>query len=586
MRRKNLPAIGLAVVLVGCLVAAYLTRETAPARAPSKPAVTVNQPVNIDQSLLQTAHRLAPLAETREEQNLAGEADRLADHEVDQSFESALREAAAAKPPTSGPIQQLTVRIAQVKARVAADQARIARLTKDAATKESAAAQLDVAKAQLALDQDELADAQQDLVRQGGDEHARLERAQQEHEAAQQTGAAVPVKPVSTLESGPFLAGQLNAWEALGNKNGQLQTAEQQAASRMAKLEREHQSLESLVNKTTPPPAAAPAADDTSAGDADADVEDPAAMTARLKGLSDQRKTLTELDRRIQDCQQLAEVYKSWIGLVDTRRHAVLHQMLQSFSIIVGILLGVVLAGSGLSRTFRNHADKRRAHQLRFLSRVGIQAVGLIAILLVIFGPPSQTPTILGLAGAGMTVVLKDFIVAFFGWFVLMGKNGLHVGDWVEINGVGGEVVEIGLLKTVLLEMGNWTNTGHPTGRRVSFMNGYAIEGHYFNFSTANQWLWDELQVTLPPGGDPYGMAEQIRRTVETETANDAVEAGQDWERVTHQYGTREFSAKPAVDLRPSVNGLEVLVRYITRAPQRYVVKSRLFQQIVPLLRP
>jgi hypothetical protein len=115
-------------------------------------------------------------------------------------------------------------------------------------------------------------------------------------------------------------------------------------------------------------------------------------------------------------------------------------------------------------------------------------------------------------------------------------------------------------------------------------MNGFAIEGHYFNFSTANQWLWDELQVTLPPGGDPYGTAERIRQTVETATAADAVEAAQDWERVTRQYGTREFSAKPAVDLRPSVNGLEVFVRYITRAPQRYVVKSRLFQQIVPLL--
>jgi small-conductance mechanosensitive channel len=180
---------------------------------------------------------------------------------------------------------------------------------------------------------------------------------------------------------------------------------------------------------------------------------------------------------------------------------------------------------------------------------------------------------------------LKDFIVAFFGWFVLMGRNGLHVGDWVEINGVGGEVVEIGMLRTILLEMGNWTDTGHPTGRRIAFMNSYAIEGHYFNFSTANQWLWDELQITLPPGGDPYGTAERIRQTVESATEKDAAEAAQDWERVTRQYGTREFSAKPAVDLRPSVNGLEVLVRYITRAPQRYDVKSRLFQEIVPLLR-
>jgi len=213
-----------------------------------------------------------------------------------------------------------------------------------------------------------------------------------------------------------------------------------------------------------------------------------------------------------------------------------------------------------------------------------VQIAGALLILLILFGPPTQMTTILGLATAGLTVVMRNFIVSFFGWFVLMGKNGIHLGDWVEIEGVGGEVIEIGILKTVLLEMGNWTNTGHPTGRHVSFVNSFAIEGHYFNFSTAGQWLWDELQVMLPPEGDPYQMAEEIRAVVERETESDASQAERDWERVTHQYGTRVFSAKPAVDLRPSVNRLDVNVRYITRAPQRYEVKSRLFQKIVEML--
>jgi len=207
-----------------------------------------------------------------------------------------------------------------------------------------------------------------------------------------------------------------------------------------------------------------------------------------------------------------------------------------------------------------------------------------VAILLIVFGTPSQTPTIIGLTTAGLTVVLKDFIVAFIGWFVLMGKNGVKVGDWVEINGVGGEVIEVGLFKTVLLEMGNWTNTGHPTGRRVSFMNGYAIEGHYFNFSTAGQWLWDELLVTVPAGGDPYDIARRIQEMVERETEADAQVAEQDWERITKQYGTRAFSARPAVELRPGQMGLEVHVRYITRGPRRYEVKSQLFKEIVGML--
>jgi len=76
---------------------------------------------------------------------------------------------------------------------------------------------------------------------------------------------------------------------------------------------------------------------------------------------------------------------------------------------------------------------------------VALQIVGVVVILLVLVGVPGQLGTMLGLAGAGLTVALKDFIVAFIGWFVLMGRNGMRIGDWVEINGVSGEVVELGM---------------------------------------------------------------------------------------------------------------------------------------------
>ena len=129
----------------------------------------------------------------------------------------------------------------------------------------------------------------------------------------------------------------------------------------------------------------------------------------------------------------------------------------------------------------------------------------------MIFGVPNNFGTVAALAGAGITVAMKDFIVGFFGWFILMGKNGIHPGDWVEINGVGGEVLEVGLLHTVLLETGSWADAGHPTGRKVTFVNSYAIEGHYFNFSTSGQWLWDELQIQVPSAKDPFATAEAIR---------------------------------------------------------------------------
>jgi len=133
------------------------------------------------------------------------------------------------------------------------------------------------------------------------------------------------------------------------------------------------------------------------------------------------------------------------------------------------------LAGSSAGR---NAAHGERAWRWKKV------LLAVLFILLVIFGPPSQLGTFLGLAGAGLTVALKDFIVASL-LAVLMGKNGSRLGDWVQINGVTGEVVELNMFHTVLLETGQLTDSGHPRGAAFTFTNSFAIEGHYFNFSTS-----------------------------------------------------------------------------------------------------
>jgi small-conductance mechanosensitive channel len=509
----------------------------------------------VDSSLLQSAINLAALAATPDEQAQAREAWRLADQELDLRFAAAVRDAEAeASVPPTGPLLPLSNRITQLQARVDADKTRVVELAKD----NSGA--LDRAQAQLDLDQDELDDANDDFAREGGDKRARLQRLLQEHEASDKI--ADQVVKFGTLGSTRTMSEQLRQWLSLREYNNQLQAAAQQAALQSQTLLKQHNSLQGQL----------PGQPDASAS------------VARLRQMAAQQKTISGLDQRIEDTKQLVAVYESWSALVVNRRHAVLRLILGSLAAILGVSLAAVLLNSAIRGAFRR-GSRRRLHQVQVIARITLQVATILSILVMFFGPPTQISTMIGLITAGITVVMKDFIVAFFGWFTLMGKNGISVGDWVEIEGVSGEVIEIGLLKIVLLELGNWTETGHPTGRRVAFANSFAIEGHYFNFSTSGQWLWDELQLTLPSAGDPYSTAQQIREIVDRETQADAAEAAKDWQSVTHQYGAREFSAAPAVNLRPAANGLEVVVRYITRAPQRNAVKSKLFQSIVDLLR-
>ncbi len=549
---KNLSVVLLGLFLLVCLIAYYWTRQSKRIASQNSPAFEQQL---VDTSMLEYAVRLVPSAAVPEEQVQAREAWRLADHELDLTFAAAMRDAEAESVlPVAGPLRQLRDRVAQIKARVDADKRQVDLMGKEEGEN------LDRAQAQLELDQDELDDARQQLAREGGDKQVSLQRLLQEHEASDKI-ADQTIKFASP-GSTRTLSEQIREWFALREYERQLRDAGENADLHARALKAQ---LSTRERQLPSQPEAS-------------------ASIARLRQLSGQRKALTGLNQRLQDTNQLVAVYQRWSALVANRRRAVLHLLLQSSAEIIAILLITVLLNSIFQQAF-HQTDRRRLRQLRMIARIALQLAAILALLLIVFGPPTQLSTAIGLVTAGMAVVMKDFIVAFLGWFALMGKNGISVGDWVEIDGVSGEVVEIGLLKTVLLELGNWTQAGHPTGRRVAFSNSFAIEHHYFNFSTSGQWLWDEIQLTLPAEGDPYETAQKIGEIVELETKTNASEAAKEWQRVAERYGTRTLSANHAVELRPVINGLEVVVRYIARAPERNATKSKLFQAIVDLLR-
>ena len=535
----------------------------------------------VDLGPWQTAQALSALAVSTEERQYAREAERLADHEVDQAFASALRQSNVQRRVLSGQALEISKKVVQLQELVKADQAQVDRLTAAAgkpASKTNSAEQLlagpdelELAKAQLALEQDELADAQQDLARASGDQRVRIQQELAAHQAEQskyeaQTHDQGQLSVLSASRHGT-LAGRVRAWFAQRNRYQLLQQAIQQAQSDTAKLIAHHNSLEAQVTK--------------GAGSGES-ASDAATRLATIQQRAEQRQILSIDDDRIQTQQQLAAVYGKWSNQVLLQHRIVLHLILQSLAIIAFILICVILANALIRKLMdRPTLDGRRLRTLRTLIEVGVQILGIVLIMLVVFGVPSEMSTVLGLTTAGLTVALQSFILAFFGWFILMGKNGIHVGDWVEINGVGGEVSEISLFRTTLLETGNWTDKGHPTGRRVTFLNNFAITGQYFNFSTAGQWMWDEISISVPASVDTYGTVEVIHKAVIEETEKDARLAEAEWKRASRQDGLSQFSATPSVNLRPAGAGVDLVVRYVTRASERFEMRNRLYGRVI-----
>lgn len=575
----------LLVIAAGIVTGLYFTSpedQTAPAPSRSGRQITPFSKL-VDQQPLQTAQQLDKLATTREEARYSREAVRTADHEVDLAFTSALRKARlqpAAENPETKPLHD---RVRQLEAQVASDQEQAIKLKAAAASARGSAAedindQQQLMSAELALHQDELQDAKRDLMRAGGDDESRIQRLFAMHESLQHADQAQPT-PFQMREPfqmpGNTLA-QLRLMWQLHGKRLQVLKARQDAISAASDLGAKHDELERQLTPLTSAP--------TPGTEAQAPVQNGATLAA-IQKQAENRKVLNEYDERIQDHQQLAQTYGDWATLLKNRILSCLHGVLEGLLWIVAIVVLIVLGNIGVDRLSQKLAsDRRRMATMRLLGHFVVQGLGLLLIIFVLVGPPNQLSTIIAFAGAGLTVALKDFIVAFFGWFVLMGKNGIRVGDWVEINGIGGEVVEIGLLRTVLLETGNWAGSGHPTGRRVTFVNSFAIEGHFFNFSTSGQWLWDNLELLVPAGQDPYPLTDALLELVKKESEPNAREAEKEWLRATRDHGMKSFSAEPALSLRPNPQGTSITVRYITHANERYAVRTRLNERIVEML--
>lgn len=551
----------------------------------------------VDQTPLLTARSLVPLAVTLEEQQLALQAERLANHEVDLAFTDALRRAASAQPPQTPEIKALAELKAKAQATVEADQQLLARLTKQLAAagesqKDVLEDQLEVARAQMELDKDELAAASDDLARAGGDPQARIRRLKEAHEAAdrESSQAMAAARPVSAFSSGSLVA-RLGEWTAQRTKLARLDRARQEALAKIQTLTKRREIIEARAKQEKEDREAAKfwasnLVKESAAANGGPGREQARDAVSYLRQYGDVQRRLSDMGRRIQDQQGLADAYASWAALADGYRNAALHGLLARLLWILGLALGAYLAGLLIDHLFHRAAsgDRKGAGTLRTVVKLSVHAVCGLASLFLVFGVPAQTTTVLGLAGAGLTVALKDFIVAFFGWFILMGRNGIRVGDWVEIRGVGGEVVEIGLLRTVVMETGSWSDAGHPTGRRVAFVNNFAIEGHFFNFSTSGQWMWDELRVLIPLGQDPYPIIDGVQKLVERQTEANARSAEQEWKRATARYRVQAFSAAPGLNVVPSLNGVEIRARYITRAFERHETRLRLNQAVVELM--
>ncbi len=576
---------GLFAFLVLCLVFSWITRGAAAELAYLRAQDQSGSKSIVSLQPWQTAHALAASAATYQEAQYAREAEQLADHEVDQAFAAALRSAdlQMRHRVLTGRALALSHRVAQLQQEIAQDHLTVERLkaksafpvhtTKGVASSAAGSDALQVAEAQLGLDQDELTDTQRALDRATGNLSVRIKDELAAHEASmrkydsEQSSGTPPT--LARVNNPGTLFGRLQIWLKQRGRDAALRQARAEAQIDVQTLTANYNKLEAQANATASSPA----------------------TLSQIQDRRTERQILFIDEDRIQTDQQLARVYGKWGNQVMLQHSIVLHLILQSVEAILAVMLCMLLGDAILHRLMAHPSlDRRQTQTLRTILEVGVQVIGLLMIALVIFGPPHETGTIIGLITAALAISLQDYILAFLGWFMLAGKNGIRVGDMVEINGICGEVIEIGLMSTTLLETTGLQEKGEPTGRTISFLNSFAIRGTCFNFSSDGQWLWDEITISVPAGADIYAIAKSVEDVARQETAESARLAEQEWNRNLPATSLNHRSAAPIVLMRPSIQlinlatSIDIQVRYVTHAVGRYEVRDRLYRHVIQML--
>lgn len=188
---------------------------------------------------------------------------------------------------------------------------------------------------------------------------------------------------------------------------------------------------------------------------------------------------------------------------------------------------------------------------------------------------------IIGAAAAGIAFALKEVIISIAGWVVVTFGNFYKVGDRVEIGELKGDVIDIGLGRTTLMELGEWVKGDLYTGRIVGIDNSAIFRGPIFNYSRDFPFLWDEIIVPVKYGSD-YDFAYELIEKAGLDLCSDySREAASHWEHITRKYLVENAQTNPMVTYVFNDNWVEFTLRYVVDYKKRRFTRFEISKRIL-----
>jgi small-conductance mechanosensitive channel len=322
------------------------------------------------------------------------------------------------------------------------------------------------------------------------------------------------------------------------------------------------------------------------------------ASGAALKGIRDQLDTLAWLFQQTSAIliplskesvllQQYRRNLSSWRDTAKHQYQEALAQLGVRLGILAAMLL-IVFVGAEIWRrvVLRYTREPRHRYQLLLLRKLTVWPLVAAIVALTFVSEWSSFVTFAGLLTAGVAVALQSVLVSIIGYFFLIGKYGVRVGDQVQIGNVSGEVIDLGLMRMHLMELSPQGTLG-PTGRVVAFANSIVFQASsgLFKQIPGVNFAWHETTLSLPAGCDYAAMQDKLLGAV-----NEIVhEYHEEIERQTRAIEKTTSSSSvgnslPQVRLRILATGVEAVVRYPVPLKRAAEIDERLSRELLRVI--
>lgn len=247
--------------------------------------------------------------------------------------------------------------------------------------------------------------------------------------------------------------------------------------------------------------------------------------------------------------------------------------------ICLGLLLAlyIVIGWVWLPRTRKNESlflARRLSRYLHFLA-----AVGIIAGFL--FDDLSMVAATFGVVSAALVISLKDVCTSLFGWFVTMVSGKMSIGDRLEIDGVKGDIIDIDLLRTTLLEVNGWLGADQPTGRVISMPNNFIFTKKVFNYSHGHPYIWSKIEVAMTFTSPAAETEAMLMKILEEETRTNFAEARVAASAMRQRYGVEDGVYEPRIRVRVGDSGVVFGLFFVTHYRDSSSPRSRLARRIL-----